>query len=220
MIDLDREGDVFVLRMDAEENRFSPGFMNEVNEALDQVEGASSPVAVVITGSGKFFSNGLDLEWMMAHPDETNAHLKEVLTLIARVLTFPAITIAAINGHAFGAGGQLAVAHDFRVMRSERGYFCMPEVDMRIPLHPAMTALLQARVPASTLHKVIVTGKRWGGEAAAAAGIVDEVVPVEDLLPRAREIAAELTSKASPALAKLKRDLYPEVFLALEKPLE
>ena len=146
MIWLTREEAVFVLRLDAGENRFSSDAVAEANARLDEVEKADGPKALVTTGTGKFYSNGLDLDYMRASGDPA-AYLASVLDLIARVLVFPAWTVAAINGHAFGAGALLAVAHDDRVMRADRGYFCMPEVDMKLPLHPGMTAILQARLP-------------------------------------------------------------------------
>jgi enoyl-CoA hydratase/carnithine racemase len=93
--------------------------------------------------------------------DQASEYLRGVLAVIGRVLVFPAITVAATNGHAFGAGAQLVVAHDYRLMRSGRGFFCMPEIDMKVPLHPGMTAVLQARLPKRTVHEVIATGRRY-----------------------------------------------------------
>ena len=86
-----------------------------------------------------------------------------------RVLVFPAYTVAAVNGHAFGAGAQIALAHDARVMRSGRGFFCMPEIDMKAHLHPGMTAIIQARLPHQSAHEVIVDRDALpGGERARA----------------------------------------------------
>src|SRR5687767_10793408 len=132
MLDCTRDGDVFVLRLDAGENRFTPDLMDAWHRALDQVEQAGAPAALVTTGTGKFYSNGLDLDVMMA--GDANAYLSRVLGILGRILTFPAPTVAAVNGHAFGAGALLMLAHDVRLMRSDRGFFCMPEVDMKIPL--------------------------------------------------------------------------------------
>lgn len=220
MIDLRREGDVFVLRMDAGENRFHPDIVKAWNEALDEVERAAGAKALVTTGSGKFYSNGLDLDWMLGpgagHADE---YLHGVLGVIGRVLVFPAITVAAINGHAFGAGAQLAVAHDLRVMRSGRGFFCMPEIDMKVPLHPGMTAVLKARLPKLTLHEVIVTGRRYPAEDALARQIVDEALPEEQVLPRAIALAAGLAGKAHPAMSQLKRGIYEPVLRAMQEKL-
>jgi enoyl-CoA hydratase/carnithine racemase len=220
MIDLSRQGEVFVLRLDAGENRFTASLIPELNRALDEVERVEGPKSLVTVGTGKFYSNGLDLDEMMrgGTPEHAAGYLKGVLALLGRFLTFPATTVAAVNGHAFGAGAQMAVAHDFRLMRRDRGFYCLPEIDMRVPLHPGMVELLKARIPARTVHEVLVTGKRWGGVEAAARAIVDEAVPEEQLLPRAIEIAAGLVAKAHPVMGAIKRSLYPQVLEALAKP--
>ncbi len=222
MIDLARQGDVFVLRFEAPENRFRPDEVAAWHAALDRVEAAGSPAALVTTGTGKFYSNGLDLEWLLAKADpaERSGYIPGVLGLMARILTFPTITVAAINGHAFGAGAQLSLAHDYRLMRSDRGYWCMPEIDMKAPLHPGMTALIQARVPRQTAHELIVTGTRYGAESALAKRIVDQAVPESELLPRAIELAASLASKADPAMRLLKRGMYPETLAALARGMD
>ena len=177
MIDLSREGDVFVLRFDVPENRFRPDRVEAWHKALDRVEAAGQPAALVTTGSGKFYSNGLDLEWMLGEASEAEraTYIPEVLGLMARVLTFPTVTVAAINGHAFGAGAQLSLAHDYRVMRDDRGYWCMPEIDMGAPLHPGMTAIIQARVSHQTAHEIIVTGTPGGTQRRAIGNDVSRL---------------------------------------------
>lgn len=217
MLDCTRDGDVFVLRLDAGENRFTPDLMDAWDRALDGVEQAGSPAALVTTGTGKFYSNGLDLDVMMA--GDANAYLSRVLGILGRILTFPAPTVAAVNGHAFGAGALLTLAHDVRLMRSDRGFFCMPEVDMKIPLHPGMIAILQARLPAQTAHEVVATGRRFGGADAAVLGIVEEALGEDALLPRATSIAAERAPKADAIMRTLKRGLYGAVLDALAQPL-
>jgi len=213
MIDLHREGSVFVLAMHDGENRFNADFVAAMHARLDEVVRSDPPFALVTTGAEKFYSNGLDLSAMMAQgPEGALAFLQDVLALIGRVLTLPCFTVAAVNGHAFGAGAQLAVAHDLRLMRIGRGYWCMPEADMRLPLHPGMVAILQARAPLPTVHEAIVTARRWTAEDAAQAGIVDRAVPNESLLEDAIEAAAAMAGKADPVLARLKRSLYGQVF--------
>jgi enoyl-CoA hydratase/carnithine racemase len=208
MLKLEREGAVFVLRLEAGENRFEPRLLEPFGAALDEVECAGRPCALVTTGTGKFFSNGLDTAWMGANPGAVPDYLGKVLALLARVLVFPAYTVAAVNGHAFGAGGQLVVAHDAAVMRRDRGWWCMPEIDMPAPLHPGMTALLQARLPLRTVHESLVTGKRYTGPEALEARIVDETADGERVLARAVELAARWADKAHPIMAQLKRGMY------------
>jgi len=221
MIDLSREGEVYVLRLQNGENRFGPELIEGWNDALDEVEKADGPKALVTTGSGKFYSNGLDLDYMMTEEaGGAGVYLSKVLAIMERVLFFPAFTVAAINGHAFGAGAQTALGHDQRVMRTERGYFCMPEIDMKMPLHPGMTSIIQARVPHQTAHEIIVTGTRYGAELALDRKIVDEIAPEADVLPRAIEIAASFAAKADPAMSVLKRGMYPETAAALQSGFE
>src|SRR6185369_10462166 len=109
----------------------------------------------------------------------------DVLRLMGRVLVLPVPTVAAMNGHAFAAGGMLALAHDFRVMRADRGFFCLPEVDIQLPLAPGMTALIKNRLSPQAFRDTILTGARIGGADAQARGIVDEAVPGSEVLTRA-----------------------------------
>jgi enoyl-CoA hydratase/carnithine racemase len=216
IVELSREGEVFVLRMNDGENRFRDDSVAAWNTALDAVEGAAGPKALVTTGAGKFYSNGLDLDWAFRErKDSFPDYIASVLSVLGRVLTLPCVTVSACNGHAFGAGAQLLAAHDYRLMRADRGFFCMPEIDMRAFLHPGMTALLAARLPGQTVHEVLATGRRYGGAEARSAGIVEEALPEAELLPRALAIAAPLAAKAHPVMKRIKADLYPHVLSAL-----
>src|SRR5689334_14029052 len=116
--------------MRAGENRFSMDVLDRLNTALDEVADVAGPRALVTTGEGKFYSNGLDLDWLASAPDRAAEYLAAVYRLLGRMLGFPAITVAAVNGHAFGAGALLATTHDFALMRDDRGYWCMPEADL------------------------------------------------------------------------------------------
>ena len=216
MIELARHGAVYVLQMRAAENRFHPDFLAALENALEEVERADGAAALVTTGTGKFYSNGLDLESLAGKSGaEIAAYLQAVLALFARVLAFPRITVAAINGHAFAGGGMLALAHDFRVMRSDRGFFCLPESDLQLPLQPGMTALIRARLPAQTAHEAVVTGRRYGGADALARGIVDHAVGEAEVLPCAIAIAQEGSGKHAATLAALKSGLYAETLRTL-----
>ncbi|MGP8001613.1 MAG: enoyl-CoA hydratase-related protein [Streptosporangiaceae bacterium] len=207
MISLDRDGNVWILRMAAGENRFNQDWLDAVNAALDQVEAAAGPAALVSTGHGKFYTNGLDLDWLAGHPDAAG-FLAAVNRLSARLLTLPRPAVAAVNGHAFGAGAVLAIAHDVVVMRADRGYWCMPEADLGLPVTPPMYAVLGAKLPRRAAQEAILTGRRYGGADAAAAGIVQHAVPEDQVLPRAVELAAGLAAKDHRTLAAHKRLLF------------
>ena len=168
-LELRREGRVFILDMRSGENRFNQDFVDAFNRGLDTVEASSGPAALVTIGTEKFYSNGLDLDWM-ASAGSGGDFLASVLRLLGRVLGFPVPTVAAINGHAFAAGAMLALAHDFRAMRADRGFFCLPEVDINLPLAPGMTALIACRLGPAVLRDLVLTGVRLGGTEAKRAG--------------------------------------------------
>jgi enoyl-CoA hydratase/carnithine racemase len=212
MIDISKNGNVFVLTMNAGENRFNRQSVDAINAALDEVEASSGPAAMVTTGGiEKFYCNGLDLDWMLGDgKDDAGAVVADVIRTLARLLAFPVPSVAAINGHAFAGGAMFAMAHDFRVMRSDRGYFCLPEVDLGLPLADGMTAVLQSKLQAAVLNELVLTGARVGGERCRALGIVDEVVPGDQVLERAVERAEALSGKDRRAYAALKRGLYGE----------
>jgi len=104
MPSLIRDGDVLVLDVGADENRFSPDRLAAVEAALDEVAAAPAPRALVTTATGRFFSNGLDLDRLGQHPDEVDAYVLRVCGLLARVLELGVPSVAALRGHTFAAG--------------------------------------------------------------------------------------------------------------------
>jgi enoyl-CoA hydratase/carnithine racemase len=212
---LKRDDDVYVLDLGDGENRFHPDWLAAVNGALDEVEQAPAPL--VTTASSKIYSNGLDLDWLGQHGDQLQTYVAQVHGLLARMLAFPAPTVAAIPGHAFAGGAMFALAHDFRVMRADRGYFCLPEIDINIPFTPGMAALIQSKPTPAAAHEAMTTGRRYGGTDAAASGIVDEAVPEAEVLAKALERVRSLTGKNPQTLAAIKTQMYTGPLAALRE---
>ncbi|WP_330255582.1 enoyl-CoA hydratase-related protein [Nocardia sp. NBC_00565] len=198
---------IAVLDLGADENRFTPDFLDAVNTHLDTAlaEGAQG---LVTTASGKFYSNGLDLDWLVANGERTQWYTGQVQALFARVLTLPIPTAAALPGHAFGAGAMLALAHDYRVMRGDRGYFCLPEVDIRIPFTPGMAALIQAKLTPKAAVASMTTGRRFGGVDAQALDIVDATAEQDAVTATALALLAPLGSKDPGTLGAIKNTMF------------
>jgi enoyl-CoA hydratase/carnithine racemase len=205
---LHRDGEIFVLDLGETENRFHPDWLAAVQQHLTSVETAEGARALVTTAQGKFFSNGLDLEWLAQHGERFIDYVIDVHAVLSRVLALPVPTVAAVQGHAFAAGGMLALAHDFRVMRADRGFFCLPEVDINIPFTRGMSALIQARLTPRTALEAMTTGRRYGGTDALAAGIVDAIAHEDDVLSSALDLARPLTAKAGPTLGTIKSRMF------------
>lgn len=208
MIDLEVRDHVRILRLDDGENRFNRTSVDSIHAALDDVSSVEGPVALVTVGAGKFFSNGLDLDWMGTAAGQADpSFLDDVHRILQRVLHLDMITVAAINGHAFAGGAMLAAAHDYRVMREDRGYWCIPEVDLGLPLTDIMFATLDAHIPRSTLADAALSGKRYSGSDALAGGVVHEIVAEDAVLERAVEIAASMAEKNRQVVAAHKAHL-------------
>ncbi|MEV6702045.1 enoyl-CoA hydratase-related protein [Streptomyces sp. NPDC051453] len=199
---------VFVLNLGDGENRFHPDWIAAVDAAVTEVEKMDGPRALVTVADGKFYSNGLDLDWLSTHADRHQDYIVSVQQLYARLLSLPVITVAAVQGHAFAAGAMFTLAHDFRVMRADRGFWCLPEVDINIPFTRGMASLIQARLTPQTAHEAMLTGRRYGGSAAETTGIIDRAVPEDAVHTTALELARSQVSKAGATLATTKSRMY------------
>ena len=211
MIDLEQHDGVYVVYMRDGENRFNRRWLTDFDAALDTIEADPAASALVTTGEGKFFSNGLDLDWLVEPGAEPMAgFVVDTERFLARLIGYPLLTVAACNGHAFAGGAMLALCHDYRVMRADRGYFCVPEVDLKIPFTPGMDAVIKSRLTVTTAHEAMITGKRYGGMEAEEKHIVHAAVAEELVLSKALELAAEHGGKDRAMLGTIKRRMYAE----------
>jgi enoyl-CoA hydratase/carnithine racemase len=105
----------------------------------------------------------------------------------------------------------IALASDYRVMRSDRGFLCLPEIDLGMTLIPSMNALVTANLSGTVLRDMLLAGKRIGGDEAAARGLVDASCGLDQLLGRAQEAAQAMIGKDRKTLAGLKADIHRPV---------
>lgn len=199
MIKLEKKESIYFLTMDAEENRWNTTFVREISKALDVIEKDEGPGALITASTNqKFFSNGLDLEWMQApenYPEGGDREVfgEEFMYLMGRFITLPIPTVCAINGHSFGAGFMFALSHDVRIMREDRGFLCANEMQLGLPIPRPELALFKHKIPANAFFETVQLSKRWTGSDALEAGIVQEVSSFEKLpevaLIKAQELA-------------------------------
>jgi enoyl-CoA hydratase/carnithine racemase len=222
LISLETEGRVGIVRMaNGAENRFSPPFVAEMMALLDEIEADDAIGAVVLTGTDpKFFCNGLDLEWLMGNASDPGAlqgYLGSINAMFRRWTVYPKPTVAALNGHTFAAGLFLAAHLDFRLMRQDRGWVCLPEVDINIPLLPGMIAICQAVMPPQGFRRMYYTGQRFTAPQAMEIGFVDAVHAEDELLPASVEFATMLAGKNTRTYAEMKRRLRGDVAHILDE---
>ncbi|HNQ86562.1 MAG TPA: enoyl-CoA hydratase/isomerase family protein [Deltaproteobacteria bacterium] len=188
LVDHALDGHVAVLTMNSGENRLNMAFIGAFQKALDEIEHkTAATVLVVRSAHEKIFCNGIDLDWLMpmAQAGDTGgmrAFNYALSGLLRRILLYPMPTVAAINGHAFAGGAIMCCCFDFRFMRSDRGFFCFPEVDLGIPFWPGMVAMVKKAIPAYKLDEMYYLGTRLTGSQCEEHHIVLKACPNEELM--------------------------------------
>ncbi|MFI8632323.1 enoyl-CoA hydratase/isomerase family protein [Microbacterium sp. NPDC077663] len=215
-VSLIHDVDVSILHLGDDENWFTSAWLDRVESCLDEAV-HRAPAALVTVGDGKFYSNGLDVTLLTGDPEAAAAYSARVQRLFSRILTAPIPSIAAVNGHAFGAGAMLALAHDFRLMDAERGFFCFPEVNIKIPFTSGMAALIQSKLTPAAAVEAMTTGRRYGGPDALMRGLVDRTVAPEQLLAAAIETAQALGGKDAATLGAIKAMMFASPASALAR---
>lgn len=201
-----------LLRVDTgKANAMGRAFLNALELALDAFEAAASP-ALVITGSERFFSAGLDLRELIAFDAAALLdHMQRFERVMQRLFLLPRPVVAAVNGHAIAGGCVLALQADLRVGAVGSWKFGLNET--RLGLGLPVSALTPARfaLPAPALTRLVLGGELLGPEDAASLGLLDELVPADALLDRARARAEHLAEIPLTAFGDTKRRLRAPV---------
>lgn len=211
---------VAVVTLNSDENRFNPDFLAAFLDVLDKVENETKATTLVVKSSHeKIFSNGIDLEWLapvIQKGDIQTAknYFYQLNALFKRIVTYPMIAVAAITGHAFAGGAILCCAFDFRFMRSDRGYFCFPEVDLGIPFLPGMNAMLKKAIPLHMLEEMEYTGKRLTAEECEQHHIITKACHINELMDETLAFAKTLNKKRA-VIKELKKRLNKDIIYAL-----
>jgi enoyl-CoA hydratase/carnithine racemase len=221
LVDIELDAHVAIVALNDGENRFNPDFLNAYLKALDEVEQQTQATTVVVRGNHeKIFSNGIDLEWLVpviqqGDLDAAKNFFYLLNRLLLRLATYPAVTIAAMTGHAFAGGAIMSCAFDFRLMRGDRGFFCLPEVDLGIPFLPGMNAILGKAIPRYMLEEMQYTGCRLTADQCAEHRIVRQACHIDDLMDAAMTFARGLNKKRG-IVQELKRRLNRDIIQAIE----
>ncbi|KAL3763083.1 hypothetical protein ACHAW5_010711 [Stephanodiscus triporus] len=260
-----------------EKNVVNPDMVSSLIAALDVIDShpacsGTNNKALIITGlafddggdaivdgpaASRFFSNGLDLEWMMRVGADADADadaggrrddgsrkgggvgdaVSEMIEsfnsdVLARILTSPYRTVAAINGHCIGAGLFLALSCDYRIMRTERGYIQWPEARLGMRLTKGFAELSKAKVVVGpgchrdVLREGVLGARRYDPSEAAECGIVDAIHPVGALYDEAFRLAAGGLPESRSGMnleyfdpvsySEMKKEVYTDAYRSLK----
>lgn len=178
-------------------NTFTLKVLQEYLAALDEVERYEGNTALMIScDHPKTFSTGINLEWLLGQSEaEINDFVKTLEILFYRLAMLNAPTVAAINGNCYAGGAIMVSAMDFRFMRSDRGRFCYPEVDIKIPFTPMMNDIIHLLPNKHVLKSMALLGQAYSGEECLQASIVDGLHTQETLQTETFKFAKHLATK-------------------------
>jgi len=215
---------VAVVTMNSGENRFNFPFFEGFSKILDNIEhDTDASVLVVKSAHEKIWSNGIDLDWLGPAVAEEGPELRDkflavMFGFMKRVLAYPMLTIAAITGHAFAGGAFLSFAHDFRFMRSDRGWICLPEVDIGIPLGPVFTAISKRAVPMYKFEEMQYTGKRLTAQECEEHHIIMKACHLDDLMNEVLAFAKPLR-KDRGLIREMKLETHKELLATIDETI-
>ena len=222
-IQLAYDGGVATITLNRPEKRNAINFelIADLLDALDEV-GKSQATVLLVTGAGKAFSSGMDLDNLKAllgrTPDENLQDSETMVRLFRSLYEFPKITIAAVNGPAIAGGTGLALLCDFTlaVPEAKFGY-----TEVRIGFVPAIVStFLLRQVGEKQARDLLLTGRIFGADEAAKLGLINEIVPADRLMARARELAALLRENSASSLRATKQLLTDHARMELDAHIE
>ena len=212
----DRDG-VAVLRLEhGKANAFDVDLFHELDERI--AEAVPAVRALVLTGTGGIFSAGVDLFKVRGGgADYLAAFLPRLSESLLRLFTLPLPVVAAMNGHALAGGFVLALACDHRVMAEGKGKVGLTELLVGVPFPAAALEIVRFQAPGRLSSDLILSGRTMSGREAAEMRLVDEVVPPDELVDRAVEVAGRYGAIPRQAFAHSKRHLRAPAVEAFER---
>lgn len=218
------DGPVRIVEIDrpAELNAVDADLHRALAEVWRHLAADTEAEVVVLTGAGKAFSAGGDLDWITSFLDDPVARdesIREGAQIIEEILRFPLPIIAAVNGAAVGLGASIAVLSDV-VLISERAYLADPHVAVGLVAGDGGAAFWPLLTPILRTREYLYTGDRIDAATAVSVGLASRVVAPDDLLPEALALAHRLAAQPSEAIRGTKRVVNMYLSQALAGPMQ
>ncbi len=217
------DGSIAILTLNRPDKRNAVSYelIDDLIRALEEVRNSSAGI-LILTGAGKAFCSGLDLDTLKAligrTPEQNLEDSRTMVALFRSLYEFPKPTIAAVNGAAIAGGTGLALLCDFTlaVPDAKFGY-----TEVRIGFVPAIVStFLLRQVGEKIARDLLLTGRIFDAAEALKLGLINEIVPAEKLLDRARELAAQLAENSPLSFLYTKRLLTDHARAELDSQME
>ncbi|KAL2927665.1 Enoyl-CoA delta isomerase 3 [Bienertia sinuspersici] len=231
MCSIEKRGNIFILTLTSnkenDEHRINPTLITSIRSAVSAIksEALASPdssFTLITTSTGKFFSNGFDLNWAKSQSNGNYSnYLKNInhcfdcfKPLMSDFMSLPMPTIAAINGHAVAPGFALALCHDYLLMKKDRGVLYMNEVENGFTFPEYFNVFAKDKLGWKPRRELMLRGKRLKGEEGLELGVVDQVFgSAEELFEGALCLSKDLVSRKwnGKVYAEIRKGLCPNL---------
>ncbi|KAK8579643.1 hypothetical protein V6N13_142815 [Hibiscus sabdariffa] len=216
---LEKRGKLFILTLTGEdEHRLNPTRIDAIRSALNQIRSGSSSLSgsvLITTAHGKFFSNGYDLAWAGSSPEKIRLMSSKLRELVVDLISFPMPTVAAITGHACAAGMIFALCHDYIVMRKDRGFLYMSEMDIGLKIPAWFMAVMSCKIGDARVQRdVVLRARKLTAKQAVESGIIDVALDsAEETVKGAVELGENLAKKGwkGQVYSENRKELYRKV---------
>lgn len=217
MIERISRGGIETVRMnDGKVNAFDFELANELEAVFREIAEDESD-AVILTGSGRTFSAGVDLFRVLEEgPDYTARFIRALDSMFRTVFEFPKPLVTAVNGHAIAGGCLLAISGDVRIMAEGNGRIGVPELMVGVPFPVYALEMVSLTLKGRALDQFLYTGTLAVPVVARDAGLVDRIVAIDDLESTAMEEAVRLAAIAPAAFRRTKLQLRSRASRAVE----
>jgi enoyl-CoA hydratase len=202
------EENIAVIQLDRERaNAITYEMACKLDSVIEEII-SNNPGAIVVTGRGTFFTGGLDLKVVPTYSSEQqSAFLSVINRVISRFYSCSIPVIGAINGHAIAAGFMFTLTTDYRIGPMDNALFGLTEIRAGIPFPAAPMEILKAELAPSDIRFTTLAAKNYGPEEALRRGVLDELVPNEQVFERSLEVARDFSSMPADAYRRVKQQI-------------
>jgi 3,2-trans-enoyl-CoA isomerase len=198
-------------------NALNEVLIEELAASLQQLEADPEIKAVILTGTGKFFSFGFDIpEFLNYAPADFIRYLEKFTGLYASMFMFPKPLIAALNGHTIAGACMLATACDFRLMVAGKAKISLNEITFGSSVFAGSAEMLRFLVGNRHAQTILYDGAMFSAAEASSLGLIDRVVPEEDLVAAARQVAMQFAQKEARVFSSIKHLLRQPIAAAMQ----
>ena len=215
---IERHGTVTVIRLNRPPaNALELEVAQEFEAAFDAIM-QDPPKAIVVTGTGNFFSGGLDLKVVPSYsPEQQRAFLTVLNRAAGKLYACPVPVVGGINGHAIAGGFVFALATDYRVGPTGAAQFGLTEARVGIPFPAAAMTIVQAELAPQDVRYATIYARRFGSGQARLRGVLDELQPADTVLERALEVARDMATMPPDGYQRIKHQVRQAAIARIEE---